>query len=70
VQETYNSYVYGPSVGAKIAGADPSAPLSNFVSTDNLANNGMTGWTVQNLQDFTSRRLGPSYADPIFSAQS
>lgn len=70
VQETYYSYVYGPSVGAKIAGADPSTPLSSFVAADNLANNGMTGWTVQNLQDFTSRRLGPSYAAPIFAAKS
>lgn len=70
VQETYYSYVYGPAVGGKIALADASSPLSNFVPADNLANNGMTGWTVGNLQDFTSRRLGPSATSPIFASQS
>ena len=70
VQETYYSYVYGPAVGGKIAAADASSPLSNFVPADNLANNGMTGWTVGNLQDFTSRRLGPSASQPIFAARS
>ena len=70
VQETYYSYVYGPAVGGKIAMADTSSPLSNFVPADNLANNGMTGWTVGNLQDFTSRRLGPSATSSIFAARS
>lgn len=70
VQETYYSYVYGPAVGGKIALADTSSPLSNFIPVDNLANNGMTGWTVGNLQDFTSRRLGPSATSPIFASRS
>lgn len=70
VQETYYSYVYGPAVGGKIAMAATSSPLSNFVPADNLANNGMTGWTVGNLQDFTSRRLGPSATSSIFAARS
>ncbi|MFC7695101.1 hypothetical protein ACFQY5_41550 [Paeniroseomonas aquatica] len=70
VQETYYSYVYGPAVGGKIALADTTSPLSNFVPADNLVNNGMTGWTVGNLQDFTVRRLGPSATTPIFAVRN
>lgn len=70
VQETYYSYVYGPAVGGKIALADTTSPLSNFVPAASLSNNGMTSWTVGNLQDFTARRLGPSAAAPIFAARS
>ena len=46
VVQTYGAYVFGPSAGANIATADPSTPLSQFVSATALANNNMQGWTV------------------------
>lgn len=70
VQETYYSYVFGPAVGGKIAQADASTPLGNIVPANFLSNNGMTGWSVGNLQTFTAQRLGSSATQPIFAART
>ena len=59
VAQTYAGYMFGPSTGVKLAAAqDPSAPLSNFVSSTALSNNNMTGWTVGQYFANVSGRLG------------
>jgi hypothetical protein len=58
VLQTYGAYVFGPTAGGQVAAADPSAPLSNYVSVRALANNSMQGWTVGQFQSTMSSRLG------------
>lgn len=58
VAQTYAAWVYGPGVGAKIAGASASEPLSNYASARNLSNNNMTGWTVGDFNAHVVRKIG------------
>ena len=60
VVQTYGAWVFGPVPGGKIAAADASQPLSNFVSSTALANNNMTGWTVGQFTSTFSNKLGSS----------
>jgi len=60
VLQTYGAWVFGPNPGANIATANPSTPLSNFVSAAALANNNMTGWTVGQFDAKFSSKLGSS----------
>jgi len=60
VVQTYGAWVFGPVPGGKIAAADASQPLSNFVSSKALSNNNMTGWTVGQFTSTFSNKLGSS----------
>lgn len=60
VVQTYGAWVFGPVPGGKIAAADASQPLSNFVSSTALSNNNMTGWTVGQFTSTFSNKLGSS----------
>jgi Transglycosylase SLT domain len=60
VLQTYGAYIFGPSAGSNIATAEDSAPLSQFVSGQALANNNMTGWTVGQFRAVMTSRLGPA----------
>jgi len=50
--------VFGVNAGANMARADPSAPMSNYVSATALANNNMTGWTVAQFYNRVSSKVG------------
>jgi hypothetical protein len=42
-------------------------PLSDYVSAQDLANNGMQGWTVGEFQQNMAQRLGGTANEPVFS---
>jgi hypothetical protein len=65
VLQTYGAYVFGPSAGSNIATANDSAPLSQFVSSQSLANNNMTGWTVGQFRSVMSSRLGSAANETV-----
>lgn len=58
VEQTYGAFVFGPGAGNRMALADRSAPLSNFVSAQALSNNSMTGWTVGQFYSRVESKLG------------
>jgi hypothetical protein len=58
VVQTYGAWVFGPSPGSKMATADPSTPLGQFVSDKALSNNNMTGWTVGQFYSTFGNKLG------------
>lgn len=59
IEQTYGAYVFGPAVGKGLAGSsDPSEPMSNYVSAQELANNNMTGWTVGQFQNRVASKIG------------
>ncbi len=58
VVQTYGAWVFGPTPGAMMATADPSTPLSSFVSAKALSNNNMTGWTVDQFYSKFGNKLG------------
>lgn len=58
-QDVWGSYLFGPRDGIKIADASsPETPLSSLVSSNSLANNGMSNWTVGQWQSYAGQRLG------------
>lgn len=65
VAQTYGAYVFGPTSGSAIATADASTPLSNLVSSQALANNGMTGWTVGQFNSTMAQRLGSAAGSSV-----
>jgi hypothetical protein len=65
VVQTYGAYVFGPSAGSAIATANASEPLSNYVSSQALANNNMQNWTVGQFDSVMSSRLGPAANEPV-----
>ncbi len=46
VQQAYGAFLFGPGGGSKIAVADSSAPMSQYLSSTQLSNNNMVGWTA------------------------
>ena len=68
VLQTYGAWVFGPNPGANIATANPSTPLSNFVSATALSNNNMTGWTVGQFNANFSSKLGSSASTIVQSS--
>jgi muramidase (phage lysozyme) len=68
VLQTYGAWVFGPSPGSKIATADASEPLSDFVSSKALSNNNMTGWTVGQFNSNFSGKLGSSASTIVQSS--
>ena len=68
VLQTYGAWVFGPSPGSKIATADASEPLSDFVSSKALSNNNMTGWTVGQFNSNFSNKLGSSASTIVQSS--
>lgn len=68
VLQTYGAYVFGPSAGANIATAQASTPLSQFVSSQALANNNMAGWTVGQFRSTMSTRLGAGANETVVSS--
>lgn len=58
VAQTYGAFVFGPTAGKGIASANPSEPLSNFVSARGLSNNNMTGWTVAQFNNRVTSKVG------------
>jgi hypothetical protein len=68
VLQTYGAYVFGPTPGSQIATADPSAPLSSYVSAKSLANNNMQGWTVGQFQSVMGARLGSTASTTVSSS--
>lgn len=67
VQQTYGAFVFGPSAGNRMALADPSAPLSNYVSSQALSNNSMTGWTVGQFYSRVSSKVGSVASQAVHS---
>jgi hypothetical protein len=65
VLQTYGAWVYGPNAGGQIAAANASAPLSEYVSAQALANNNMTGWTVGQFYSNISARLGSAANETV-----
>ncbi len=65
VQQAYSAFVFGTTAGKGIAAADLSAPLSNFASSEALANNNMTGWTVGQFYNRVSSKLGTLATQPV-----
>jgi hypothetical protein len=68
VLQTYGAYVFGPSAGAQIASADPSAPLSDYVSATALANNNMTDWTVGQFETTMGAKLGSASGETVLGS--
>ena len=58
VQQAYGAYLFGPGGGSRIATADSGAPMSQFVSSTQLSNNNMVGWTVGQYNSAIAGRLG------------
>ncbi len=68
VLQTYGAWVFGPTPGAGIATGQPSDPLSDYVSATALANNNMTGWTVQEFNTVFSAKLGSTASQPVLTS--
>ncbi len=68
VVQTYGAWVFGPSPGSKIATADASEPLSDFVSSTALSNNNMTGWTVGQFTSHVNDKIGSSAGSIVQSS--
>jgi len=67
VIQSYGAWVFGAGPGSAIAVAPASMPLSDYVSAQDLANNGMQGWTVGEFQQNMAQRLGGTANEPVFS---
>lgn len=67
VIQSYGAWVFGSGPGSAIAVAPPNTPLSQYVSPQALANNGMQGWTVGEFQQNMAQRLGGTANEPVFS---
>ena len=68
VVQTYGAWVFGPTPGGQMAVADPSTPLSKFVSATALSNNNMTGWTVDNFYSKFGNKLGSAASQTVQAA--
>jgi Transglycosylase SLT domain len=68
VLQTYGAYVFGPGAGSRIATADPSEPLSSYVSVTALTNNNMTGWTVRQFDAAMGAKLGSAASETVTTA--
>lgn len=68
VLQTYGAWVFGPTSGSKIATADPSMPLSTYVSSTALSNNKMTGWTVGEFNSVFSNKLGSTANQTVLTS--
>lgn len=67
VAQTYGAWVYGPGVGAGIAGASATEPLSNYAPARHLSNNNMTGWTVGDFNAYVERKVGSAATQTVRS---
>ena len=67
IVQTYGAYVFGPVAGSQMAGASTSTPLSEYVSSTALGNNGMSGWTVGEFYSTEAAKMGSSAYDPVLS---
>lgn len=65
VVQTYGAWVFGPTPGGQMAVADPSTPLSKFVSATALSNNKMTGWTVDQFYTKFGNKLGSAASQTV-----
>lgn len=68
--ETYGSYVFGPSVGPRLATASPETALGSIVPAPSLRNNGMQSWTVGNFNAHAANRLGAAANQPALTPRS
>lgn len=68
--ETYGSYVFGPSVGPRLATASPETALSSIVPAQSLRNNGMQSWTVGSFNAHAAGRLGAAANQPALAPRS
>lgn len=67
--QTYGAYMFGPTAGAAIAStSNTDAPLSQFVSSTALKNNGMTGWTVGQYYQTMAQRMGTGASATVYNA--
>jgi len=67
VIQSYGAWVFGAGPGSEIAAASADTPLSQYVTAQDLANNGMQGWTVGEFQQNMAQRLGGTANEPVFS---
>lgn len=65
--QTYGAYVFGPGFGGEIASAPASQPLSTIVPANELANNGMSNWTVGQFYATEAAKMGSSAYSSVFS---
>lgn len=66
VIQSYGAWVFGAGPGSEIATASADTPLSQYVTAQDLANNGMQGWTVGEFQQNMAQRLGGTANDLVF----
>jgi len=64
--QVYGAYMFGTKAGAEIAAAtDSQTPLSQFVSSNALAANNMTGWTVGQYYSTVAQRMGSGASEAV-----
>ena len=66
--QAYGGWVFGTTPGVQIASATDSAPLSQFVSSRALANNGMSSWTVGQFRQVMTNRLGSAANQAVLTS--
>ena len=66
--QAYGGWVFGASPGAQIAAVTADTPLSQIVSAQALANNGMTSWTVGQFRQIMTNRLGSAANQPVLTS--
>ena len=65
--QAYGGWVFGASAGAQIAAVSADTPLSQIVSAQALANNGMASWTVGQFRQVMTNRLGSAANQPVLT---
>ena len=66
-QETYGSYVFGPSVGPRLVAADDGTPMRDVVPEQSLRNNGMASWNVGQWRSYSRNALGPAATQAVLT---
>ena len=65
--QAYGGWVFGSSAGARIAAVSDDTSLSQLVSAQALANNGMSSWTVGQFRQVMTNRLGSAATQPVLT---
>ena len=66
--QTYGAWVFGASSGAQIAAVTADTRLSQIVSAQALANNGMSSWTVGQFRQVMTNRLGSAANQTVLTS--
>ncbi len=66
--QAYGGWVFGALPGAQIAAVTADTPLSQIVSAQALANNGMSSWTVGQFRQVMTNRLGSAANQAVLAS--